>query len=142
MKIRMHRIKSGSKSVASFEVPEEAVNWYVKLVKKGNALGDVYDVSIELPKRHRSTGPKSQNHHGNAHCMQIAAETGNSFEVVKMETKKMAAEHGNWQYETLPNGHIWPGSEACATVGEAIEWIECCHQLASELGIKLMEGEE
>ena len=138
MKLRLHRKRTDSASVVSFELPEDARVWYTKLITKGAKNGDWYDITIEEPNRGRTTGAHSQSHHGNGHCMQIAAETGNSFEAVKMETKRMAMEHGHWQFDTI-HGNVWPKSEAGATVEEAIEWIECTHQLAAEWGIKLVE---
>ena len=103
------------------------------------ATGNAFRLTIEPPFKKRSTGEYSQNAHGNGHCMQIAKETGNSFDAVKMESKKMAAEHGKWRWETLPNGSIYPASESGASTEEATEWIECLHQLAAELGIILKE---
>ena len=138
MKLRLHRKRTDSARVVSFELPEDSEAWYTKLIQKGAKQGDWYDVTIDLPKRGRTTGEHSQSHHGNGHCMQIAAETGNSFEAVKMHTKYMAMEQGGWQWDTIA-GKEYPKSEAGATVEEAIVWIECCHQLAAELDIKLME---
>ena len=138
MKLRMHRELTGKRNVIAFKIPEEAIQWALTIVAKGSKIGDVYDVTIDLPKRGRTTGKHSQSHHGNGHCMQIAAETGNSFEAVKLETKRMAMEQGKWRFETI-HGNPWPLSEAQATVEEATEWIECCHRLADELVIILME---
>ena len=47
----------------------------------------------EVPKR-RSTGPLSQNHHFNGHCAQVARETGNDFEDVKLGIKARAIKRG------------------------------------------------
>lgn len=58
MKIRMRRLKTGPKNHAMFEIPESALEWYHKLIGKGNAMGDWYDVTIALPKRTRSTGDR------------------------------------------------------------------------------------
>jgi hypothetical protein len=71
--------------------------------------------------------------------MQIARETGNSFDAVKMETKRMACVQGEWPWETLANGSTWPGSERDASVEAAACWIDCCHRLAADLGIVLRE---
>jgi hypothetical protein len=138
MKLRLHRKRTDSASVVSFELPDDARAWYTKLITKGAKNGDWYDVTIEEPKRGRTTGAHSQSHHGNGHCMQISAETGNSFEAVKMHTKYMAMEQGGWQWDTIA-GKEYPKSEAGATIEEAIVWIEATHQLAAELGIKLVE---
>lgn len=138
MKLRMLRQKTRKNDLVAFTIPEDAIAWYTKLIQKGTKKGDWYDVSIELPKRSRTTGKHSQSHHGNGHCMQIAIETGNSFEAIKGETKRMAMEHGKWRYDTI-HDHVYPKSESEATVEEATEWIECTHQLAAELGIKLVE---
>ncbi len=138
MKLRLLRQKTGKNDLVAFTIPKDALAWYTKLITKGAKNGDWYDVTIEEPKRGRTTGAHSQSHHGNGHCMQIAAETGNSFEAVKMHTKYMAMEQGGWQWDTI-KGKEYPKSEAGATVEEAIVWIEATHQLAAELGIKLVE---
>lgn len=135
--MKLHRIKSGSSNILTFEVPEMMKDSFRKNIFTAMKNGDWW--SVEPSKKKRSTGAFSQNHHGNGHIMQIAQETGNSFDVVKMETKKMACEAGGWNYETLPNGNVWPGSESDATSAQAEVWIECIHMLAADLGIILQE---
>lgn len=140
MKIMMKRLRTGTQTRIAFEPPEFAVPYLIKLFTKAKEHGDYLFVDLSVPGRNRSTGPQSQNHHINGHITQIAMETGNSFNAVKMELKYMAADRGKWKWETLPNGSRHLGSEADATVEEAAELIECAHQLAAELGITLVEG--
>jgi len=56
-----------------------------------------------------------------------------------MELKKIAVERGQWQFETLKNGAVYPCSEADASVAEAAALIEVINQFAAEWGIKLEE---
>lgn len=135
--MRLKRKLTGDKYTLTLEVPDKMVDTYKRNALVALKVGDYWNV--EPAKKKRSTGPHSQNHHANGHLMQIASETGNSFEVVKMESKKMACEAGYWRYETLGNGSIWPGSEANSTIDEAAAWIECIHRLAADLGIVLRE---
>lgn len=139
MKARLHRLKTGTVEKLMFEIPREVQPAFQKLVEKVAPTGDWYDVEVKPPRRIRSTGYKSANHHINGHLMQIAAETGNSFDCLKLEAKRIAAERGQWIWETLKNGSIYPGSEADASVGEASALIEVIHQLAAEWGITLQE---
>ena len=141
MKIRMRRMKTGSHNSVMFSIPENAVEWYTKLVRKGVAMGDWYDVAITLPKRTRSTGEKSQSHHFNGHCQQIAMETGNEFDHVKMWCKMKAIDMG-YPFETLPTGDRFPQSEAIASVGDCVILIETAHMVAADLGITLIESED
>lgn len=140
MKIRMRRLKTGQRNHAMFEIPEPALEWYHKLIVKGNAMGDWYDVTIALPKRTRSTGDKSQSHHFNGHCQQIAMETGNEFDAVKMWCKYKAIDMG-YPFQTLATGDRFPQSESIASVGDCVLLIESAHMLAADLDIRLVENE-
>jgi hypothetical protein len=103
-------------------------------------------VTIELPKRPRSTGYKSQNHHFNGDCQTIATETGNSFADVKKYVKQKAIDRG---YPMLLDdsgnvkldlfGNVQGISESDASVEECALLIDTAHQLAAELNIKLEE---
>lgn len=141
MKIRMRRMKTGSPNTVMFQIPDNAIEWYKSLVKRGNAMGDWYDVTIALPKRTRSTGYKSQNHHLNGHCTQIAVQTGNEFDYVKMWVKCRAIDMG-YPFETLKTGDRFPRSESLASVGDCAILIESAHMLAAELGIDLVESDD
>ena len=103
-------------------------------------------VTIETPKKPRTTGEKSQNRHLNGHIQQIAQETGTPFDVVKHEIKQRAITRG---YPILYDGKgkavldIFGReqgiSEAdCSTV-ECGYLIDETHQLAAELDFVLRE---
>lgn len=103
-------------------------------------------VLIEPEKRGRSTGDFSQNHHLNGHIQQISVYTGQPFEDIKKYVKQMAISQG---YPILtkagnPVIDMWGQavgiSEADASTSECAILINCVHQLASELGIILEEG--
>ena len=97
-------------------------------------------VSIQPPKRPRSTGKGSANHHLNGHIMQICAETGNDFEAVKYCVKMLAVEEMGYPYKEI-DGHIWPQSEADASSGECAILIDAAHVWAATHGIVLREAE-
>ena len=96
---------------------------------------------ISKPRKARTTGEKSQNHHLNGHVQQIARSTGNSFDAVKLYIKREAVGQG-YPFETLPSGDIMPVSEADTDTVECGILIEVAHQTAAEWGIRLVEDEE
>lgn len=51
-------------------------------------------LSFCTPKRLRSTGKESQNHHLNGHIQAIAKESGNDFETTKLAVKDIAIDLG------------------------------------------------
>ena len=89
--------------------------------------------------RPRTTGPKSQNRRLNGFCQQIAVETGESFDTVKMHVKVEAISRG-YPYRTSRWGDTVPQAEAAASVEECTMLIEQVQQLAAELGIILREA--
>ncbi len=101
--------------------------------------GGYITIKVSNVHRPRSTGEKSQNHHINGHIQQIAKDSGNDFEVVKMEAKHRAISLG---YPMLIiNGvvkkDLWGRpmgiSEADASVEEASLLIEAIHQLGWDI---------
>ena len=123
------------------------------IVKDIFALADKRDngfVTIRISNVHRtrSTGERSQNHHINGHCQQIATETGNPFDVVKAEIKCRAVDMGypmlerNGEVRLDLYGRPMGISEADSTVEECALLIEAAHMLAAELGIVLEETSE
>jgi hypothetical protein len=104
-------------------------------------------LTIETPKKPRSTGDGSQNHHLNGHIRQICEETGNEPDVVKLEVKYRAVVFLGYPIEKRPDGSdvldIWGRpkgiSESDSSVEECAKLIEMVHVLASELGIILRE---
>lgn len=95
---------------------------------------------LAAPHNPRSTGWKSQNHHINGHCQQIAVETGASFEAVKY-FMKMEAIGAGWLIDTLPNGQAVPKSEGDPDISSwhASILIETIHRIAAEWSIFLRE---
>ena len=95
-------------------------------------------ITLQPPKRPRTTGPESQNHHLNGHIMQICAETGNDYETVKAAVKTLAVEAMGYPYKTI-GGQIVPQRERDASTDECAKLIEAAHVLAADLGIILQE---
>lgn len=95
-------------------------------------------VTLQPPKRPRTTGADSQNHHLNGHIMQICAETGNDYDTVKTAVKMLAVANLGYPYKTI-GGQIVPQRERDASVDECAKLIEAAHVLAADLGIILQE---
>lgn len=95
-------------------------------------------VTIQPPRKPRTTGEHSQNHHLNGHIMQICNETGNTYNAVKDEIKRIAVENMGYPYEEI-NEHIHPIGESESSTDECAKLIEAAHVLAAELGIILQE---
>ena len=104
------------------------------------AQKDSLTIKIAPPRKLRSTGERSQNHHLNGHIQQICVETGNDFAAVKAVVKQMAVSMG-YPFRTF-RGMVVPYSESEASVQECAILIEAVHMLAAELGINLKETEE
>lgn len=95
-------------------------------------------VTLQPPKKPRTTGALSQNHHLNGHIVQICNDTGSSYSAVKDEVKRIAVETMGYPYEIV-NGHIHPKGESDSSTDECAKLIEAAHVLAAELGIILQE---
>ena len=95
-------------------------------------------VTIQPPRKPRTTGEHSQNHHLNGHIMQICNETQNSYNSVKDEIKRIATEEMGYPYEEI-NGHIHPIGESESSTDDCALLIEAAHVLAADLGIILQE---
>jgi hypothetical protein len=96
-------------------------------------------VKFGKPRKPRSTGPVSQNHHLNGHIMQIARATGDDFESVKLAVKHHARAQGYPGKEIA--GQWIPQSEADSDTAECAILIEACHQVAAFLEVRLIETE-
>ena len=96
-------------------------------------------VTLQPPKRPRTTGAESQNHHLNGHVMQISNVTGAGYSAVKDEVKRIAVETMGYPYEIV-NGHIHPKGEGDSSTDECALLIEAAHVLAADLGIILIEA--
>lgn len=101
--------------------------------------GGYITIKVSNVHRPRSTGEKSQNHHINGHIQQIARDSGNAFEVVKMEAKHRAISLGypmliiDGEVQTDLWGRPMGISEADASVEEASLLIEAIHQLGWDI---------
>ena len=109
-----------------------------ELTKCRDKHNDYVLVTIASPKRPRTTGDGSQNHHLNGHIMQICAETGNDYEAVKNAVKMLAVEQMGYPYTDF-HGVITPKSESESSTDECAKLIEAAHILAADLGIILKE---
>ena len=109
-----------------------------ELVKCRDKHNDYVLVTIASPKRPRTTGDGSQNHHLNGHIMQICAETGNDYDVVKNAVKMIAVEQMGYPYTDF-HGVITPKPESESSTDECAKLIEAAHILAADLGIILKE---
>jgi hypothetical protein len=95
-------------------------------------------VTLQPPKRPRTTGKESQNAHLNGHVMQICNETGNDYDSVKNAVKMLAVESMGYPYKTI-GGQIVPQRERDCSTDECALLIEAAHILAADLGIILQE---
>ncbi len=109
-----------------------------ELRKCRDKYGDFVLLTIEPPKKPRTTGAKSQNHHLNGHIVQICNVTGSSYNAVKDEVKRIAVENMGYPYEIV-NGHIHPKGESESSTDECAKLIEAAHVLAADMGIILQE---
>ena len=109
-----------------------------ELTKCRDKHNDYVLVTIASPKRPRTTGDGSQNHHLNGHIMQICAETGNDYDAVKNAVKMIALEQMGYPYTDF-HGVITPKSESESSTDECAKLIEAAHILAADLGIILKE---
>jgi len=142
MKLTLHR-----NQIALLLQGDYKARYEVLLAKAEEKHGGYLNVALELPKRPRTTGQRSQQAAVNGYVQQICRETGNDFGVVKSEVKYRALKRG---YPILMRGDkpaldIYGRemgiSEADSSVEECGYLIDEVIQLASELGI-ILEGLE
>ena len=125
----------------AFEPPaDDGANANIKheLRKCRDKHNDYVLVTLQPPKRPRTTGKDSQNHHLNGHIMQICAETGNDYDDVKITVKMLAVSTMGYPYKTI-GGQIVPQRERDSSTDECALLIEAAHVLAADLGIILQE---
>ena len=125
----------------AFEPPaDKAADENIKheLKKCRDKHGDYVLVTMQPPKRPRTTGEGSQNHHLNGHIMQICNETGNDYDTVKQAVKMIAVENMGFPYRTIA-GRIIPQHESESSTEECAKLIEAAHVLAADLCIVLQE---
>ena len=125
----------------AFEPPADAganANIKHELRKCRDKHNDYILVTLQPPKKPRTTGKDSQNHHLNGHIMQICNATGQDYETIKYCVKMIAVEQMGYPYKTLA-GHILPQSESQSSTEECAKLIEAAHVLAAQLSIILQE---
>ena len=125
----------------AFDLPQdagarEAIRRELERCRDKN--NDYVLVTIQPPRKPRTTGEHSQNHHLNGHIMQICNETQISYNAVKDEIKRIATEEMGYPYEEI-NGHIHPIGESESSTDECAKLIEAAHVLAADLEIILQE---
>jgi hypothetical protein len=97
-------------------------------------------LKVDKPKRPRTTGYRSQSHHFNGHVQQLANETGDYFDDMKMNIKRKAISKG-YPSRTNAFGDAVPISEADASTVECAMLIDTAHEVASFLDVRLKEYE-
>jgi len=109
-------------------------------------FGGHVTITIETPRKPRTTGENSQSHHLNGHIQQLAVDTGMPFDSIKLEVKYLAVGMGypmlykpDGAVQTDIWGRVMGISEADSSTQECAILIEATHQLASELGMILKE---
>ena len=125
----------------AFDLPQdagarEAIRRELERCRDKN--NDYVLLTMQPPKRPRTTGEGSQNHHLNGHLMQICNETGQDYETVKYCVKMIAVEQMGYPYKTIA-GHIVPQPERECSIEECALLIEAAHILAAQLSIILQE---
>ena len=96
-------------------------------------------VTIQPPRKPRTTGEGSQNHLLNGIIVQICEETGNDYDSVKDAVKMIAVEQFAYPYKTI-GGRIIPQRERECSVEECSKLIEAAQMLAADLGIIVRYG--
>lgn len=132
------RVRTGNPALLMFELPGPFQPAVWALAERAERKGDYMQLRLSLPRRPRTTGWKSQNHHINGDIQQISIETGNSFSAVKDRMKELAIDRG-YPIETLPDGSVKPQSEADIDTVQAGYLIDTIHQFAAEWDIALVE---
>lgn len=129
--------------IIAFEPPaDDGANVNIKheLRKCRDKHNDYVLVTLQPPKRPRTTGKDSQNHLLNGIIMQICNETGNDYDSVKDAVKMIAVEQLAYPYKTI-GGKIIPQRERDCSVEECSKLIEAAQMLAADLGIIVRYGE-
>ena len=126
----------------AFEPPaDDGANANIKheLRKCRDKHNDYVLVTLQPPKRPRTTGKDSQNHLLNGIIVQICEETGNDYDSVKDAVKMIAVEQLAYPYKTI-GGKIIPQRERDCSVEECSKLIEAAQMLAADLGIIVRYG--
>ena len=127
----------------AFEPPTDlgaAENIKRELRKCREKHNDYVLVTIQPPRKPRTTGENSQNHLLNGIIVQICEETGNDYDSVKDAVKMIAVEQLAYPYKTI-GGKIIPQRERDCSIEECSKLIEAAQMLAADLGIIVRYGE-
>lgn len=127
-----------STSVLSLNIPLDRRNEVQALMEKCKKHNGYISVSLGTPRRPRTTGEGSQNHHLNGHIMQVCQATGNDYDTVKDAVKQIAAEQYGYPFKTVA-GRVCPQKERDCSVEDCAKLIEAVHYLAADMGIYLEE---
>lgn len=100
--------------------------------------GGYLSFDINLPRKPRSTGENSQNHHLWGHAEQIGEHLGYDRREMLYLIAEMTP---GWPMAEF-RGHLIPRSEALIDSDTAAKAIETAHRIAAENGIRLMEGND
>ena len=127
----------------AFEPPADAganANIKHELRKCRDKHNDYVLITMQPPKRPRTTGEDSQNHLLNGIIVQICEETGNDYDSVKDAVKMIAVEQFAYPYKTI-GGRLIPQRERDCSVEECSKLIEAAQMLAADLGIIVRYGD-
>ena len=127
----------------AFDLPQDAGAREAirrELEKCRDKNNDYVLLTLQPPKRPRTTGKDSQNHLLNGIIVQICEETGNDYDSVKVAVKMIAVEQFAYPYKTI-GGRIIPQRERECSVEECSKLIEAAQMLAADLGIIVRYGE-
>ena len=126
----------------AFEPPADlgATENIKRELRKCRKHNDYVLVTIQPPRKPRTTGEHSQNHLLNGIIVQICEETGNDYDSVKDAVKMIAVEQLAYPYKTI-GGKIIPQRERDCSVEECSKRIEAAQMLAADLGIIVRYGE-
>ena len=126
----------------AFEPPADTganANIKRELRKCRDKHNDYVLVTIQPPRKPRTTGENSQNHLLNGIIVQICEETGNDYDSVKDAVKMIAVEQLAYPYKTI-GGKIIPQRERDCSIEECSKLIEAAQMLAADLGIIVRYG--
>lgn len=136
--------RSFFKDHIAFELPVSDANREAikrELTKCRDKHNDYVLVTLEAPKKPRTTGKDSQNHLLNGNIMAICNETGNDYDTIKYAVKMIAVEQLGYPYKTVVDKIIPMGEHESSTV-ECSKLIEASFMLAGDLGIVLQAEEK
>lgn len=112
------------------------------LQKTYNRHNGHLDFTVDTPKRPRTTGYKSQNHHLRGHEQQIAKALGLTLTEVHETIKNELADWPEKQINGPRGERFVKLSEAEISTEVCAAAIELCHAWAAHTGVTLIEGSQ